>query len=211
MFIDELRLVIYSMGAGSIAVILALAACCLKYKRKAEHFLNTRSPRTHHNEKTVKRSSISRKNASANDLIGENTRIDNNVNQAGIRYSATDDQDWLSGSFSFSDDEISEHANEGFLHSYLSMTEVDKHPTRLNDTTQNKLSSGKSVSITDYPVQIYGNIHPYQQIVPFDGVHKDNPLDKAVPKHRDKEQSISDFQIRNNGSHIEDAEQISWR
>ncbi|CAC5407957.1 unnamed protein product [Mytilus coruscus] len=205
------------MGAGGIAIIMALGSCCLKYKRKAANFHNSRFPRIHNNIAAVERENIRRNNENANDLIDENTMIDNRtlirivtsteyVNQAGMRYSATVDKDWISGSFSFSDEDVSEPANEGFSNSYLSMTEVDIHPTLPNETTQNfeNISSGNSEPIINSAVQIYGNINPYQQVIPF------GDLDKAVTKHKNIEQSMSDFQKGNDGSHFEDTEQISF-
>ncbi|CAG2200585.1 unnamed protein product [Mytilus edulis] len=167
------------MGAGSIAVIIALASFCFKYKRKAERFPNSRSMRFYNDKAATEGESVSRNNESVHDSTDENTTIDNHmlirivssnehVNHAGRRYSGTVDQDYKSGSFSFSDERVTEIADGGFVNSYLSMTEVDKH-RKLPENTMHqseKISSENSESTMNSTVQIYGNINRilvYQQ------------------------------------------------
>ncbi|XP_071128027.1 uncharacterized protein [Mytilus edulis] len=44
------ELIIYSISAGSIVVMVALASCCFKYKRKAEHLNKSKFPGIHHEQ-----------------------------------------------------------------------------------------------------------------------------------------------------------------
>lgn len=54
--LDGLLLTLYSMGAGSIALIMALASCCLK--RKAENFHDSKTPIIHNNKAVVEREKV---------------------------------------------------------------------------------------------------------------------------------------------------------
>ncbi|XP_071124487.1 uncharacterized protein [Mytilus edulis] len=197
---DVLRLIIYAMGAGSIAVMVALASFCFKYKRKAERFRKSITMRLYKGKSATEGESVSRINESAHDLTNENTTIDNHmlirivtsnehVSQDGRRYSATVDQDYISGSFSFSDESVTDIANGGSLNSYLSMTEVDKHRKLPENITHHseKISSRNSESIMNSTVQIYGNIQPYTSIpiIPYCDVTEYTQKDKAVSKPMD--------------------------
>ncbi|CAC5408574.1 unnamed protein product [Mytilus coruscus] len=221
---DGLLSIIYSMGAGSIAVMVALALCCFKYKRKSEYLNNSRSPRIHYDIETTQPENISRNNVSGYDVINENTMIDHHtlirigtsnehLHQAGIRYPTTDDLDWISSSFSLSNESELTPPEDGFLKSHEPMTEgeIHGHGTLPNEIAKNfeKISSENAGTIIKSTDQIYSNINSYQQIILYGDVHKYTPLDEEEPNHPKNEQCIPDFQTGNDSSNIENAEQIS--
>lgn len=210
------------MGAGSIVVMVAFAICCLKYKRKAEYFYNSRSPRIHNEKATTEPESVSRNNESGYAVINENTMVDNHtsivpsnehLHQAVINYPASHDLDCISCSFSFSNENELKLSDEGYLRSVdpiMIEDEIYGYETLPNETVKNcGISSGNSGSIINAADQIYSNINSYQQIIPFGDMHRYTPLDEEEPKHQRDEQCISDFETDDLIFNIENAEQIS--
>ncbi|XP_052089502.1 uncharacterized protein LOC127726236 [Mytilus californianus] len=218
-FLLEREIIIYSISAGSIAVMVALGSCCFKYKRKAEHLYKSR-PRTNHDQTSPERSDVQyrRNNESVYDLIDE----DNMIGDETLIHSATRsgrviqtrtthsvvDQDGSSSSHSEGD--VIDPFSEGYLNPYQPMIEVDLHGYRTlsDDTTHKseKLSSGNSESSICSADKANVLVHPYQPIIPFVDIHNNSPIDEAVHKLTSHGQSMSDF---NTGNNDHDAEQIS--
>lgn len=134
----------------------------------------------HVNKAATEWKDVCRKNERDKYSLNEGNMIDtstlirtakNNEHGNGVEvpYSASVDEDWVSNSFSFSDEEVNKPANEGFLDLFQSMIAVDIHHTLPEDTPQNfeKISSGQSGSIKHSAVPIYGNIQPYIPMIPY--------------------------------------------
>lgn len=214
------------MGAGSIAVMVALAFCCFKYKRKAEYLNNSRFPRVHNGTDTTEPANINRYNVRSYDIIDENTMIDHHtltlmrigtsnehLHQSEIRYPTTDEFDLISSSFSQSTESEftpSEFDNGSLeLHAPIAEVEVHSYETLPNEIANKfeKISSENIGTIlTSDP--IYSNINSYQQIILNGDMHKYTPLDEEGLTHPKNEQCISVVQTGNHSSNIENAEQI---
>lgn len=213
------------MGAGSIAVMVALVFCCFKYKRKAEYLNNLRFPRVHNDIDTTEPANISRNNVRSYDIIDENTMIDHHtlmridtsnehLHQSELRYPTTDEFDLISSSFSHSTESefTPSEFDYGSLELHAPMTEVEIHsyetlPNEIAKKFEKICSADIGTIINSDP--IYSNINSYQQIILNGDMHKYTPLDEEGLTHPKNEQCISVFQTGNHSSNIENAEQIS--
>lgn len=156
----EREFIVYSMSAESIAVLVALstviitlAACCLKFKRKADRLYKLQSRRTQHDQVPLEHENVQSNIEGAYDLIDEETMIvaetlsraepSEGMNQRGGRQSATVNQERSSSSNSEGD--ISNSSSEGYLNPYQPVIEVDVHDyeTLADENTMSKeISSG---------------------------------------------------------------------
>ncbi|VDI47597.1 Hypothetical predicted protein [Mytilus galloprovincialis] len=135
-------IILYSIIAGSIVVMVALASCCFKYKRENVHLNKSRTPRTHRDRVSSERSNAQyiRNNESAYDLIDEDNMIGNEtlmrsiirdeyVNQSITTNVAIVDEDVSSDTYSGGD--VADPPNDDYLNPYQPMIEVDIHCYRL--------------------------------------------------------------------------------
>lgn len=214
------KIIIYSISAGSIAVMVALGSCCFKYKRKAEHLYKLRLPRTNRDQTSPEQSNVqySRNHESVYDLIDE----DNMIGDETLMHSATggghviqtrtmhSNVDSDGSSSSHSESEAINSISEGYLNPYQPMVEVDLHGYRTlsKDTTHNseKLSSGNSESSVCSADKTNVLVRPYQSIIPCVDIHNYTPIDEAVQTFTSHRQSMSDIDTGNND---DDVDQLS--
>lgn len=153
------ELIIYSISAGSVVVMVALASCCFKYKRKSENLNKSKSQMTQHAQLSSDQTNINFiDESSAYESINEDNMINNelfirsvirseHVNHDDIYL--TVDQDV--SSCSISDGDVVESPDDDYLNPYQSMIEVDEHGYRVLEigSTQNskEISSGSSSNI----------------------------------------------------------------
>lgn len=148
------ELIIYSLSAGSIVVMVALASCCVKYKWKAKLANKPRSQRTHHDQVSSIQTNVPFNNESnIYDSIDEDSMNSiiirsEYVNQAETRFSGTVDQDGSRSSISEGD--VADSHNDDYLNPYQPMVEVDVHGYRFLavESTQksDEISSGSSIN-----------------------------------------------------------------
>lgn len=218
------EIIIYSISAGSIAILFALASCCFKYKREAEHLYKSRSQRTHHDQVSAEHENVqyNHNDESVYDLIDEENMVDDDtinnsekshehIDQSENRHSATV-EDYSSGSHS--EEDVTDPSNEGYLNPYQPMIEVDLHGYQTLEleirNQSEEISPGNLGSRISTAVQSCEHICPYQPIISLDYVaaHNSAQIDEAVQKLL-SERSMSDCNTGIDDHCIEYAEQSS--
>ncbi|CAC5378205.1 unnamed protein product [Mytilus coruscus] len=138
--------------------MVALASCCFKYKRKAEHLNKSKSPGTHHEQEPSDQTNVQFNDESSTyESINEDNMICNDTFIRSIIRSEHVDQDEIYltvdqdvSSCSYSERDVADSSNDDYLNPYQPMIEVDVHGYRLleGESTQNleEISPGSSAS-----------------------------------------------------------------
>lgn len=222
-FLDGLRLIIYSMSAGSIVVMIGLASFCFKYKRKAEQLYKSRSRRQNTQEVSTERANVqySRNNDGGYDVIDEGNMIDDNIFSRSVTSHDHKDIERIRlyasvnqgrSSSSYLEDDVTKPLGDGYLNPYQPIVESDVHAYRtLGDETKRTagmIASENSGSIISTSLQAYRKIHSYHPIIPYVDVHKHTPIAEKVSEHPEKDQSMFDVHTVGIGSTIDPGKQV---
>ncbi|XP_063415162.1 uncharacterized protein LOC134697066 [Mytilus trossulus] len=145
-FFLKRELIIYSISAGSIVVMVALASCCFKYKRKAEHLNKSKFPGTHHeqvpsdqtndqfDDESNTYESINEDNMICNGTFIRSIIGSENINHDDIYLTVEQD---VSGSL-YSEEDLADAVNNDYLNPYQHIIEVDVHGYRLLESESNQ-------------------------------------------------------------------------
>ncbi|XP_071128029.1 uncharacterized protein [Mytilus edulis] len=211
---DGLRLIIYSMSAGSIVVMIALASFCFKYKRKVEQLYKSRSRRIHHDQASSEKANVqySRNNEGGYDVIDEGDMIDDAFfsrsktsheqnDPARIRQYASVNQGRSSSSYT---EDVCKTLGDGYLNPYQPIIEADVHAYRtLADETTD--TSRKIISANSGSNR---SVLSYQPILPYVDAHKYTPIDEKVSKHPTNDHILLEVHTDGCGIHIEEGKQM---